>query len=269
MMRRTHVIAAALLWLTTTAGGCHRAETMTPEAKAARGDTMLRQMSETLAGTQTFTYTAQQHRTRPGTSTAEVVTRHVSVRRPNGIAVVGDQNSAWYDGKSLTVVSAPHKAWARGPMPPTLDEAIDFLLAEYALQIPSADLLYSSPYDALMTADTKGGWVDVQNVGETACEHLAYTAPSADWELWLSQDARRLPRQLTITYKNEPGAPSMRVVFSNFNMSPRVGDDTFTATIPDGYERIRLMRHATVQDTGAATAEPAAASGDQPAAPRP
>ena len=44
------------------------------------------------------------------------------------------------------------KIWVRGPMPGTLDEAMDFLSAEYDIQIPTADLLYSNPYEALMTA---------------------------------------------------------------------------------------------------------------------
>ena len=38
-----------------------------------------------------------------------------------------------------------HKVWARGPMPPSLDEALDYLSAEYAIQMPTADLLYRPP----------------------------------------------------------------------------------------------------------------------------
>ena len=32
------------------------------------------------------------------------------------------------------------------------------------------------------------------------------------------------------------------VTFSNFNLSPKLDEDTFTAKVPDGYERIRLAR---------------------------
>lgn len=256
-MRPSRVIAAVLLSCTTAIAGCHRTETLTPEAKAERGKTMLRQMSQTLVGMQAFSYRAEHHRSRPGASAPEVVTREVTVRRPNGMALVSDQGGAWYDGRSLTFVSNRNKAWARGPMPPTLDEALDFLSAEYAVPLPTGDLLYSSPYDALMTDDTTGGWVDVQNIGAAPCDHLAYSQAVVDWEIWLTQDERKLPCQFQITYKTEPGAPATRVTFSNFNVAPQIGDDTFTAKVPDGYQRIRLMRHATVEDTSVNAPAPA------------
>jgi hypothetical protein len=138
------------------------------------------------------------------------------------------------------------KSWARGPMPPTLDEALDFLSSEYAIQMPTADLLYSSPYDAVMTPDTTGGWVDVQQIGDRRCDHLAYQTKGVDWEIWLSE--ARLPCQVRIIYKNEPGRPTTTVTYSDLDQSPRVTDETFAAKIPDGYERIKMMRHATVDD---------------------
>jgi hypothetical protein len=35
-----------------------------------------------------------------------------------------------------------------------------------------------------------------------------------------------------------------------------VTDETFAATIPDGYNRIKIMRHATVEDPNADAAAP-------------
>ena len=81
-------------------------------------------------------------------------------------------------------------------MPGTLDEAMDFISAEYDVQIPTADLLYSNPYEALMTADTTGGWVGVEKVGERTCDHLSYQQAVVDWQIWLTQDERKLPCQL-------------------------------------------------------------------------
>lgn len=269
-MRRMRVMPVLLLAGAFATTGCQRAETLTAEQKSARGQAMLRQMSENAARAQVFSYTAEQHRERvqpDGERTTVTTTRRVIVGRPSALAYTGDDSSAWYDGKTVTFVSHRNRAWARGPMPPTLDEAMDFLSAEYAVQIPTADLLYSSPYDALMTADTAGGWVDVQEVGGTPCDHLAYSQALVDWEIWLTQEDRRQPRQLRITYKTEPGAPSTRVVFSDFDLSPAVTDDTFVARIPDGYERLTLMRHATVEDTTAADAGPAGTTPEQPASP--
>jgi hypothetical protein len=249
------------------AGGCNRApEKLTPEAAAAKGDAMIKEMSKNLSSVPAFSYTSEERRevTTGGAKTTKQLKRDVVIRRPNAAAIRGTGDSgdtaAWYDGKQLTLVSAKDKVWARGPMPPTLDEALDFLAAEYAAPLPSADLLYSSPYDALMTKDTVGGWVDVQKVGDRSCDHLVYRQAVVDWELWLNEN--HMPCQFKITHKTAPGAPSTVVTYSNVNTSPQISDDTFTPKVPEGYTRIRVMRHGTVQDPNAGTdaAAPAAAA---------
>jgi hypothetical protein len=239
---------------------CTRA--LTPEEASARGDAMLREMSKNLAALQTFAYTADERRevVKDGGKSERHTSRRVTVRRPNGISFTSTQDdalgAAWYDGKSLTLLSNRSKVWARGPMPPALDEALDFLATEYAVPLPSADLLYSSPYDALMTKDTTGGWVDQQRIGQQTCDHLAYRQEIVDWEIWLSPK-RHLPCQFKITYKSDPGQPSSTVTYSDFDPAPQVTDATFTARIPDGYQRIKIMRHAAVADPNVeAAAEP-------------
>lgn len=243
------------------AASCTRApETLTPEAARAKGDALLREMSKNLGGLQTFAYTADEVRedVTGGSRVEKRASRRVVMRRPNALTFTGKGDAvdlvAWYDGKHVTLVSNTDKVWARGPMPPTLDEALDFLSAEYAIQMPTADLLYSSPYDAVMTPDTTGGWVDVQTIDSRQCDHLAYQQPVVDWEIWLNQ-AGRLPCRVKIVYKNEPGQPSVTVTYSALDLSPPVTDDTFVATIPEGYNRIRIMRHATKEDPKVQAAE--------------
>jgi len=250
------VVGAAL-----AAAGCARVEPLTPEAARAKGDALVKEMSKTLGGLQSFAYTAHEVReqVKAGQKVEKSVTRQVVIRRPNGVAFTskGEREGAgWYDGKHLTLVSNTDKVWARGPMPPSLDEALDFLSGEYAVQMPTADLLYSSPYDALMTPETKGGWVDVQTIGNVQTDHLAYQG-AVDWELWLNQD-KHLPVQIKVVYKQAPGQPVATVTYSNVDLSPQVSDDTFVAKVPEGFNRIKIMRHATVEDT-AAKADPAKA----------
>jgi hypothetical protein len=212
-------------------------------------------MSQTLAATQAFSYTTEEVRQRVrsnGEKVDERFSRHVVVRRPNALTF-SDSGTAhdavlWYDGRQVTLLSNRDKVWARGPMPATLDEAMDFVSAEYAIQLPTADLLYSSPYDALMTTDTTGGWVGTETMGGVAYDHLSYQQAVVDWQVWLTPDERKLPKQVLITYKTEKGQPSTRVTFSNWNPAAPVTDATFAAKVPDGYRRIKIMRHATVSD---------------------
>jgi hypothetical protein len=251
MWCKANVVVMVLL----VAAGCRGPEPpLTDEAKRAKGDALVKKMSDKLAGLHTFSYRADQELERvnaKGEKSVFKFTRNTTLRRPNALVFAesgGERDSkAWYDGKQVTVISNRDKVWVRGPMPPTLDEALDFVSAEYDIEIATADLLYSNPYDALMTADTKGGWVKVEQIGNRACDHVAYQATETDWQLWLNQ-ANSLPCQLEITYKTATGQPKTKVVFSELNEAPAVTDATFTPAVPDGYTRIKLMRHATVVD---------------------
>jgi hypothetical protein len=259
-------LAAVVL---TAISGCNRQQALSPEAASAKGDALLKEMSKNMSALRTFAYTVDERRQTPGGRTSEMrVTRQVTVRRPNGVAFTGKgdrgETAGWYDGKQITLVSHRDKVWARGPMPPTLDEALDFLADEYDVQMPTADLLYSSPYDAFMTKDTTGGWVDTQKVGDRSCEHLAYRQPVVDWEIWLSAD-RSLPCQLKVTYKQNPGQPSTTVTYRALE-KPNVTDETFTPKVPDGYQRIKILRHATVIDPKLDEPAPAAAGAAAPGA---
>jgi hypothetical protein len=238
--------------LVALGAACRSDRAPTPEEARARGDALLAEMSRTLAATPAFSYTAEQQVERVrrgGEKVVERFTRRTVVQRPNRLAFTesGDafEAQAWYDGTHFTIVSNRDKVWARGPMPGTLDEALDFVSAEYAVQIPTADLLYSTPIDALLVPESTGGWVGVETIGGQPCDHLSYHDPVVDWQIWLTSDARHLPRQLSITYKTQPGQPTARIAFSDWNEAPAIADATFRPAVPEGYQRIRLMRHAT------------------------
>lgn len=259
--------ARAPLWLglaaTATFALACAPKPLTPEEAKTKGDTLLRQMSQTAATVQTFSYTADETRDKVeagGKKTQEHFTRRVVIRRPNALAFSDEGTahdlSAWYSDGKITLVSNKSKVWARGPMPATLDEALDFVSSEYAIQIPGADLLYTSPYDALMTPDTTGGWVGVETIDGKPYDHVAYSQPLVDWELWLAQDDRHAPHRARFTYKKAEGQPTTQLDYRDFNPAPQVSDATFTPVIPDGYTRIKIMRHATVEDKTVAADTP-------------
>ena len=264
---RLRPIYIAIAALTLTASCNRPPERLTPEEARTRGDTLLRQMSQTLASMQVFSFTTDEVIDRvkgDGTKTEVKFSRNIIVRRPNALAftdTAGRDRKGWYDGKQLTLLSASEKVWARGPMPGTLDEALDYVAVEYDVKMPMADLLYASPYDALMTADTTGGWVGVASVNGTPSDHLSYSHPVVDWEVWLAQDDKKLPRQIQIKYKKDPGQPVTRAVLRDWNQAPQVTEATFTPSVPDGYQRLKIMRHASVIDEKASEEKPQGTKG--------
>jgi hypothetical protein len=233
----------------------------------AKGDQILREMSDAIASKKTLSFTAEEFSEKVGEGgqkTQVHIVRHVVMRRPNGFRslVEGDQGlNTWYDGKELTLVSNAKKLWARGEVPPTLDEAMDYVADVYDLKLPWADLVYSSPYEALTTSDTSGGWLDMQTIEGKECDHLSYQQPIVDWQLWVTR-VEHYAKELQIIYKLDPGSPVMRVVFTKMELSSPVTDDTFKAQVPAGYTHVPLVRRVAEPTPGATSesAPPAAAA---------
>ena len=121
--------------------------------------------------------------------------------------------------------------------------------------MPTADLLYSSPYDALMTPDTKGGWVDVQTIGST--KKRSPGVPSRGRGLGpLAESGGASPAQGQVRLQERARTAVGDRAYSDMDRSPQVSDDTFVPKIPEGYNRIRIMRHATVEDPAVGAAQP-------------
>jgi hypothetical protein len=167
------------------------------------------------------------------------------VRRPDGAAftVTGGEREAagTYDGRYFTLLWRSENAYARVRTPPTLDETLDRLAERYKIPMPVGDLVASSPYDRLMAPGVEGRYVSREPIGGRDCEHLAYTEPRVDWEIWIAASSDPTPCQLVITTKGQSGPLTSKVNFSNWNLSASVPDGAFEARIPEGYERILMV----------------------------
>ena len=244
-------------------------EPTTAEEKKAEGDRLLREMSKTVAGMKTMSFTAEVVSDKVdsgGQKAQRHVVQHVVVRRPNAFTIRTEEDqgmNAWYDGKELTLVSDAEKVWARGPVPPTLDKAMDYVADTYDLKLAWGDLLYSSPYEALTHTDTAGGWVGEETIEGTECDHLSYQEPVVDWQIWVTRAGHR-PKQLQITYKLDPGQPVTLVTFRDLELSPSIDKSTFMAKVPKGYAKIPLVRHSDETEAPDETEK-----GSSPAAPAP
>lgn len=262
-----------LIWLSVMTASAHLAvgcgggsEPGTPDEALSRGKEIVREMSDLLEKTNAFTVSTDEIHERVR-RTGEVDTlrfsRDMTVRRPDRawfhMKAADRELEGWYDGDSLTLVSAGKKMWAQAPMPPTLDEAMDYLATEYGLPVPMADLVYRSPYEALITDETQGGWVGVEEAGGQTCDHLAFQEETVDWEIWVPQEGEPLPCQLRITYKQLPAQPKSTITFHDWNLDPQIDEGRFTARVPEDFQRIRVVGPSTGDAAGAPT--PAAEEG--------
>lgn len=273
--KRSAALAAALLVL-AAAGACNRnTDPTTPEAKKAKGEELLKKVSAQLAGATAIKFTAVQtlEETRSGKLVSRVRTVNYSAQRPDKAHFVfapegGGTTDVWYDGATEKITLAHHKekAWARGPMPKTLDAALDAAATEYDITTPVADFIYSAPYDAFAQSGLAGGWVAKETVNGQVCHKLSYENENVSWDLWVSDGEKPMPCQLKIAYKQSDNAAKVTAVLKDWNLGTTFPADEFTPKVDEqAYSRIYLMRAPTAEPEGAVDAATTDAPADAPA----
>jgi hypothetical protein len=216
---------------------------VTPPAKAGRigpsqvspeADRLLRRMSEFLGQKNAFSVKVD------GTTEAilrsgQKVQVHASgaayVKRPGKLRIDkrGDDGTSqvFSDGTTFTVYSQPQNAYVSIPASPTLDATLARAQAAEVVELPGVDLLYRDSYGGLMEDTIAGESVGLSIVDGVPTHHLAFRGRDVDWQIWIEDGPRPLPRKYVITSKNVEGAPDYEIVLSQWNLDPRLGDDFF------------------------------------------
>jgi hypothetical protein len=217
-----------------------------------KADQLLHRMSDLLGSANNITFhTKELHdRVRPSGKIVQVnVTREVAVRRPDGIWMhantqAPDQSrelSLWYDGKTVTLESAKEKVYARAKVPPTIDEALDYVGSTLNLPTPMGDVLYSSPYDSFISTDTIGKYVKLTKIEGKSCHELAFKNPILDWNMWIADGEQALLCKLEIKYKHDAGSPKISMTFFDWNLAAQIAEDKFTHQPPADFQRIKII----------------------------
>ena len=220
-------------------------------------DQILREMGEYLAGAQEFSFTAH---VAYDTETAEGQTlqyggvAQVAVGRPDRLHVEfdGDERNTQVvlQGKTFTFYDARANVYATTEVPSGIDAAVDRAFELYGFSVPIADLVYSDPYRTLIENVDSGFVVGRHAVDGVLCHHLAFSQESIDWQLWIEDGPRPVPRKLVITYKDEPGSPRYIARISSWDFQPRFSKNYFEFDAPADSGEIEFMTIETVSEEG-------------------
>ena len=223
-----------------------------------RADQLLRKMSDYLSGLPQFSVKTE--------NTLEVVLRsgqkiqydnpaELSLLRPNKLHAkrVGDivDQEFYYDGKSLTLFQKDQNVYATIDAPPTIDETIDFAREYLDLHCPGGDLIYKNAYSILTEDVISGFYVGMSVVGGTKCHHLAFRGNGVDWQIWIEEGNRPLPKKFIVTSKWMTGAPQFTVVIKSWDLSPKFTENMFTFEPPNDAHKIDFIRLTSAPQPGA------------------
>jgi hypothetical protein len=154
------------------------------------------------------------------------------VHRPDGfqIDVVSDVMSRRYffDGKQFTVYAPKLDYYATAAAPPTIKEALDVIYNKFGIALPLEDLFRWSDPDSPRAQKLKSGFlVGPATVDGVATDHYAFREGDHDWEIWIQQGEKPIPRKLAIVDRSDSARPTY-VARLTWNMSPTLVANDFT-----------------------------------------
>ena len=244
-------LLAIVLLLSIIAFSALAASSTAKPAITAEASTAVAQMGQTLLSKQ-FAFQARTLRVYADTDGRFLHIGHtmkVLIRRPDRLRVDidGDDGATqvFYDGKTLTLFAPARKEYASLPVPDTIEKMIKEAEKRIGFDFPLEDFLSQIPDQSLLSGVTEGKIVNDVTIDGAPVQHLTlFQPPGLELELWLTKDAKSLPKRLFITYRSIPGQPNFIAIFSDWDFAVTPTDADFTFQPPEGAKQVELKAPA-------------------------
>ena len=168
------------------------------------------------------------------------------VQRPNKLRAErrGDlvDRIFFYDGKTLTLYNPKENLYATTAAPGTIDETLDFAREKLDIVAPAAELLYSNAGEKMLKEATSGILVGPSVIGGVKTTHLAFRGAEVDWQVWIEDGDKPLPRKFVLTSTKVTGAPQFTVLIRNWDIGTKLSNQEFTFTPPKGAKKIEFLK---------------------------
>jgi len=241
----TVLFALGVFTLAATVSTGVRAQSPAVDPAATR---ILKRMTDYLGGLQKFSVHTQntlEDELDSGHRIDIDVSASVIVSRPNKILAErkGDliDQIFYYNGKTLTLYNPSDKVYATVSAPGTIEETLDFARESLGLAVPIADLVYRNAFPLLMQDVSLAVVVGKAVIGGVKCNHLLFSRPSVDFQVWVADSGNPLPYKYVVTDTGTPARLSITTVMSDWNVAPTVSDSRFTFVPPPGTKQITFL----------------------------
>ena len=173
------------------------------------------------------------------------ISAEVTISRPNKLRSErkGDMVNQifYYNGKTLALYNPTNNVYATKPVPDSFEGLFKYMYESLGFGVPVSDLVYSDAFPLLMQDVNYAAVIDKAFIGGIKCDHLLFSRPGVDFQVWVADTGDPLPYKYVVTDTGTPELLSITTVMSDWNVSPAVADSRFTFVPPQGVKRITFM----------------------------
>jgi len=146
------------------------------------------------------------------------------------------QRTIYYNGKTMTLYAPRMHYYSTVNAPPTNEQLLDTLRAK-GVELPIADLfLWGTPRDGVKDL-TQARYIGPSSVDGIQTDQYAFRQEGTDWQIWIEQGSRPLPRRLVITSVDKPEAPQYFATMM-WNLTANTDDANFNFVAPNDAKQI-------------------------------
>jgi hypothetical protein len=146
----------------------------------------------------------------------------------------------WFEEGRVTILELPTNLFSITTLPATIDQALKKLKEKYNFTPALSDFLFINTYRVLTAKVQSGSYYGTSKVFGVRCDHLAFVQQDIDWQIWIENGKRQIPRKLVITYKNLPGSPQFIAILKDWVMDKPITSFAFKADIPNLNQRTEM-----------------------------
>ncbi len=177
--------------------------------------------------------------------------RKIWLERPDKLEVKvngsGVQRRITYNGTVFTIIDKLRNVFASVAMSGSLDSVLEQMAKQYGMAQPADELLYTNMYANLSGLLQTGQYLGKDWVDGHRCDHAAYTQLGLNWEIWMEDGSRPIPRKLVITYVGTPGRPQYVLRIKDFDTPVVMWGADYSGNPPSGATSTSMLQLTGVQ----------------------
>lgn len=173
------------------------------------------------------------------------ISAKVIVSRPNKIRSErkGEQVNQifYYNGKVLTLFNPTEKVYSTVEAPDTFYGLFQYMYESLGFNLPISDLVQKDVFPLLIQDVILAKVVGTTYIDGIKCDHLLFSRPGVDFQLWVSKDSNPLPLKYVVTDTATFGPLSISTRMDDWDVDSIIDESQFTFINSEGAQSINFI----------------------------